>query len=176
MSVIARQRSEEFFKPTQRSVEANDHDVEDESSFDKKTIEQCCLQPQINIEPRVAEVLNSPTSSISIGSILDTPKKGFMKKELLACKRLLTMKNHKISNLRKQNNRLKKKYSNLKDVLSLLNKRQTVDQSLLHDLSKHIEVTDTFNAIYLKNVKGRKLPFSRYPPGARKFAITPHFY
>ncbi|CAG5027627.1 unnamed protein product [Parnassius apollo] len=155
-------------------MEANDHDVEDESSFDKKAIEQCSLQPQINIEPRVSEVLESPTSSLIIGSILDTPKKVALKKELFACKRLLTVKNHKLSNLRKQNKRLKKKYNNLKDVLSLLNKRQIVDQSLLHDLSKHIEVTDTFNAIYLKNVTGRKRPFSQYPPGVDIFSSKCH--
>lgn len=131
---------------------------------------------QTKNETTVVETLKSPTSSLSIGSILDTPKKVIIKKELFACKKLIKLKDNKICNLRKQNNRLKKKYSNLKGIVSILNKRQTVDQSLLHDLSKHIEVTDTFNALYLKNVKGKKRPFAQYPPGARKFAITLHFY
>ncbi|CAG5017931.1 unnamed protein product [Parnassius apollo] len=79
--------------------EANDHDVEDESSFDKKAIEQCSLQPQINIEPRVSEVLESPTSSLSIGSILDTPKKVALKKELFACKKAFNSKEPQIIKL-----------------------------------------------------------------------------
>ncbi|CAH0722159.1 unnamed protein product, partial [Brenthis ino] len=183
ISIIARQRREEFFKPNQASVvcskhflendeyetpkgikrlrktavpqiEAKNHYIKDEPSFDKKTNEQCCLKAEIKIEPIDPDDLKSPTSSFSIGPIPDTPKEIVMKKKLLAWKNLIKLKNNKLSNFRKKIARLKKKCKNLKDALSKLNKRQTVDTSLLHDLSKHIEVKDTVNAIYLKNIKG----------------------
>lgn len=118
----------------------------------------------------------TPSTSISIGSALDSPRKTMMKKELKTCQIRIKDKNTVIRNLKKQNRRLRKKNSSLKNIVAILNKRESIDQSLLQDLSKHVEVTDTFNSMYLKNIKNKKKPFAKYPPGARKFALTLHFY
>ncbi|CAB3230959.1 unnamed protein product [Arctia plantaginis] len=44
------------------------------------------------------------------------------------------------------------------------------------DLSRNVEIAEVFHGMYVKNKKQRKKPFSKYPPGARKFALTLDFY
>lgn len=107
---------------------------------------------------------------------MDTPKKVLLKKDIRACRKRLEDKTRKLQNLQKINKRLTKKNSSLKSALKLLKNKKGIEATLLHDLSQHLEITETFNALYLKNVKHKKKPFAKYPPAARKFAITLHFY
>lgn len=120
--------------------------------------------------------MKSPSSSLSIGSILDTPRKATLRRNLKFCKRRLLDKNRKVKNLQKVNKRLKKTNATLKTAVNALRKRRDLDESVLDNLSGHVEVKDTFNALFLKNVTNKKKPFSKYPPGARKFALTLHFH
>lgn len=99
-----------------------------------------------------------------------------MKKKLNLFEKIILNKNRQIDRLQKQNKRLIKKNISLKKAVSMLQNRKGIDVSLYSKLSPNIEVTETFNALYLKNVKKRKRPFTKYPPGVRKFALTFHFY
>lgn len=122
-------------------------------------------------------VTKSPSTSMSIGSsMLDTPKKATLRKDLKLCKKRLMIKNNKMKNLQKVNKRLKKKNATLKSTISALRKQKDLDASILSNLSSYVEVKDTFNALFLKNISKKKRPFKKYPPGARKFALTLNFH
>ncbi|XP_013184074.1 uncharacterized protein LOC106129920 [Amyelois transitella] len=140
ISIIARDRGEEFFKPQKGAVVCSEHFLPSDihttvkgfrrlnknakpilnlSSSEENTgaLEECGTSSQINVTLKGPDVLKSPTSSI-----LDTPITRTMKKELSVCRKLITRKNKMIDNLRKKNIRLKKKCSNLKNILSTLSK------------------------------------------------------
>ena len=89
---------------------------------------------------------------------------------------ILDKKSKKIHNLQKVNKRLSKKNLSLKNIINLLQKKQSIDDSIFFDLTKNVEVAEIFNGMYIKNKKNRSRPFVKYPPGARKFALTLHFY
>lgn len=78
--------------------------------------------------------------------------------------------------MQKIKKRLQKKNATLKGTITALRKQKDLDESILANLSSHVEVIDTFNALFLKNIGNKKRPFAKYPPGARKFALTLHFY
>ncbi|CAK1584905.1 unnamed protein product [Parnassius mnemosyne] len=176
ISVIARQRSEEFFMPTQRSVvcskhfldsdeyvttkgmkrlhktavpriEANDHDVEHKSSFDKKAIEQCCLQPQdttsIKVEPSErlqdttsikVEPSESPSNSLEnvniddLDYVFESPIVSALKKKIQRDAEIKKRMAQKINNLQKQNRRLKKRVEALKAILKNSPRRKIIIQ------------------------------------------------
>lgn len=65
------------------------------------------------------EIEKSPSRSMSIGSILDTPTKTLMKKKLNLCEKLIQNKNRQINRLQKQNKRLIKRNSTLKMALKV---------------------------------------------------------
>lgn len=121
--------------------------------------------------------MTSPVASVSdLISVCETPRKKFLNKQLLAAHKIIDTKSKKIQTLQKVNKRLVKKNSSLKAIVNLLKKKQTLDETILIDLSKNVEVAEVFNGMYIKNKKNRKKPFSKYPSGARKFALTLHFY
>lgn len=121
--------------------------------------------------------MTSPVASLSdLISVSETPRKKFLNKQLLTARKVIDNKSKKIQTLQKVNKRLVKKNSSLKNIVNLLKKKQTVDETVLIDLSRNIEIAEVFNGMYVKNKKQRKKPFSKYPPGARKFALTLHFY
>lgn len=117
----------------------------------------------------------SPTTSLSIGSILDTPRKVRIKSELHKCRKRLITKEKVIDNLRKKNSRLVKKTISLKNALKVLTKRFKLDSNLCQDLSTFIKPAELFNSSFINSLTKKKR-CSKYPPEVRKFALTLHFY
>lgn len=78
--------------------------------------------------------------------------------------------------MQKVNKRLIKKNNSLKNIIQVLKKKQKNDETVFLDLDKNVEVAEVFYGMYAKNKNKLKKPFSKYPPGARKFALTLHFY
>ncbi|CAF4947777.1 unnamed protein product [Pieris macdunnoughi] len=74
--------------------------------------EVCPTSSMFNLE--IEKKFKSPTTSLSTGSVLDTPRKVRMKSELHKCRKRLTSKEKVINNLRKKNSRLVKKTISLK--------------------------------------------------------------
>ncbi|KAI8424524.1 hypothetical protein MSG28_002983 [Choristoneura fumiferana] len=152
------------------------------SSFiqqDRNVVMEQALKPpdQATVLQNLLQCITPAVSpSTSIGSEFDSPRKSIMRKDLMKCRQLILKKNKQINTLQKKTTRMKKKIASMKTAMTVLSKQKDVDESTLTDLSRHMEVNTTFNAIFLKNKKNKKRPFSKYPPGARKFALTLHFY
>ncbi|CAG4941374.1 unnamed protein product [Colias eurytheme] len=83
------------------------------------------LHQDVNVEIK----RQSLSSSLSIGSILDTPKEVFMKKKIDILEKRIIDKNKKIDALRKQNKRLVMRNISLKTALSAFKKRSRIVES-----------------------------------------------
>ncbi|XP_045492803.1 uncharacterized protein LOC123692157 isoform X2 [Colias croceus] len=80
------------------------------------------LHQDVNVEIK----RQSPSSSLSIGSILNTPREVVMKKKIETLEKRIIDKNKKIDALRKQNKRLAKRNISLKTALSAFKKRSRI--------------------------------------------------
>lgn len=100
--------------------------------------------------------IKSPTTSLSIDSILDTPRKVVIKSELKKCRKRLISKEKIIGNLRKKNSRLVKKTISLKNALKVLKKRFKLDSNLCQDLSTYINSTELFYSSFLNSVSKKR--------------------
>uniref|UniRef100_A0A2A4JUC7 THAP-type domain-containing protein n=1 Tax=Heliothis virescens TaxID=7102 RepID=A0A2A4JUC7_HELVI len=135
--------------------------------------EVCCSSSMVNTE--IEKKFKSPTTSLSTGSILDTPRKVRVKSELQKCRKRLLNKDKVIDNLRKKNTRLVKKTISLKNAVKVLTKRFKLDSNLSQDLDMYVKPTELFNLNCLNTVTKKKRCL-KYPPVVRKFALTLHFY
>lgn len=138
-SMVSQQRREDFFKPNNSSVVCSEHFLEEDMYVSSKGIKRI----RKTAVPRVADITpqdlkdienlddgrdtgkkcKSPTTCLSSGSVLDTPRKLRMKCKLPNCSKRFTIKDKLINNLRKRNSRLVKKIISLKNALKVLKKR-----------------------------------------------------
>lgn len=113
-------------------------------------------------------------STSGLDSLVNTPKTSHFKKELIKCHRKLHFQDKKIRNLKKQNKRLIKANSSLKEIVQDLRKKRLIDDSLYNDIETVANSNDEC-IMKILTAKKRK-PFSSYPPALKKFALTLHFY
>ncbi|XP_038213301.1 uncharacterized protein LOC119833386 isoform X1 [Zerene cesonia] len=91
---------------------------------------------RLHQDKNLEKLQQSPSSSLSNGSILDTPREVFMKKKINLLEKRIIDKNKKIDRLQKQNKRLAKKNITLKNALSIFNKSGKFFESKLKTQNK----------------------------------------
>ncbi|XP_050354934.1 THAP domain-containing protein 1-like [Nymphalis io] len=149
-SIVSQQRREDYFKPNKSSVICSEHfldkdmyvtpkgikrllktavpsvvdmtpqDLKIEIPDDGTNTEVCSKSSMFDLENK--QEFKTSTTSLSIGSVLDTPQKVIIKSELHKCCKRLISKEKVIDNLRKKNSRLVKKTISLKNALKVLKK------------------------------------------------------
>ncbi|CAG5051260.1 unnamed protein product [Parnassius apollo] len=111
--------NQQTIKQNEDSIELS-FDIDNEFGNDEEICQQTnvvCLQ-----EENSRKIEQSPSTSISIGSILDTPRKTVIKRKLNLCEKMILNKNRQINRLQKQNKRLIKKNTTLKKCLESIKK------------------------------------------------------
>lgn len=97
------------------------------------------MAPVTNDEGRE---FTSPIPS-EISSLFNTPKTSFFKRTIKKCNRKLQLKSNLVQNLKKQNKRLKKNNTNLKQIIQELKSKGLADESLCTDLNHEINETNS---------------------------------
>ncbi|XP_050671801.1 uncharacterized protein LOC126970119 [Leptidea sinapis] len=146
-SIVSKQRCEDFYKPNKSSVVCSEYFLDKDIYVTAKgrrrllktavpTVVIKLPDGGVNTEESTISLFDaennkkfiSPTSSLSIGSILDTPRKVIIKHELQKCRKKLFNKEKVIDNLRKKNSRLVKKAISLKNALIIKKKDLNLTQ------------------------------------------------
>ncbi|XP_038213302.1 uncharacterized protein LOC119833386 isoform X2 [Zerene cesonia] len=158
-AIIGTARGEEFYKPRKGSVVCSDHFPQSDiyttikgyrrlvrsakptllhmSHADQESV--LCGESsyqRLHQDKNLEKLQQSPSSSLSNGSILDTPREVFMKKKINLLEKRIIDKNKKIDRLQKQNKRLAKKNITLKNALSIFNKSGKFFESKLKTQNK----------------------------------------
>ncbi|CAG5056103.1 unnamed protein product [Parnassius apollo] len=138
--------NQQTIKQNEDSIELS-FDIDNEFGNDEEICQQTnvvCLQ-----EENSRKIEQSPSTSISIGSILDTPRKTVIKRKLNLCEKMILNKNRQINRLQKQNKRLIKKNTTLKNALKVLKSRKGIDQT---DLLKLVPIAPAPERIHISDL------------------------
>ncbi|XP_038207295.1 THAP domain-containing protein 1-like [Zerene cesonia] len=159
-TIISQQRREEYFKPNRSSVVCSEHFlnadmydttkgmkrlrktavpniIQDMTTQDFEIIEKSDNDSDTDVSCTNAMLdqddekkLESPTRSLSKGSILHTPRNIRIKSELDKCRKRLIIKEKVINNLKKKYTTLLKKTVSLKNQLNVLRKKLKSDSNI----------------------------------------------